>query len=571
MLSVLALCMALLWSSNLYAVEARRALLVGISDYEHIRDMDGPRNDVTAIRDVLVEHWDFAPGDVRLLVDRDATKVAIVNALSQLARESAAGDHLLVYFSGHGTSRLDPTSTWPLPHTTGALIPADFEPTGSLDHQVGQLLVGRWDLRPALERMDRSGVNVMVAVDACFSGNAVRGTGLAWGLQPRYVALEATNADGSALERRARETSRGRPVQREPYPYSRVVFLSAAAEFEYAADIGQSMLARFPTRDGRPHGAFSDGLARVLAGELEADGDADGVLSYSELLLSLGAFMRERGYPQTPQLLPAADTAPVSLAHAAVLGRQRPRATARSDSPEGALRLHLPASLTHLREQVSTIDDVVLVAEDADISLNTRGDVIELLDARGTPLDSVKRAHVDQLRGLLRREMWLKRFVGLAAKRNPSDLSVALKDHRDMRVLREGQAISLELESSSSQYVTLLVSGSDGSFNLLYPVEPSEVETLQPGQQILVPRPGSGDRITVTPPFGRNVVIALGSTGIPGGLMTFMQRTARSGALRDADLETFMKLTGQVQSVSTLVLRTAPAAGGLGASATRSR
>ena len=51
------------------------------------------------------------------------------------------------------------------------LFPADLDPASP--HAVERLLVGRRDLRPRLQQLDR-GRDVFVVFDACYSGNAVR-------------------------------------------------------------------------------------------------------------------------------------------------------------------------------------------------------------------------------------------------------------------------------------------------------------------------------------------------------------------------------------------------------------
>jgi hypothetical protein len=62
------------------------------------------------------------------LVDRQATRRAIMDELQALEGRSQPGDHLFLYFSGHGTSPYDPNRL-PLPHSTGAFLPYDF-PSG---------------------------------------------------------------------------------------------------------------------------------------------------------------------------------------------------------------------------------------------------------------------------------------------------------------------------------------------------------------------------------------------------------------------------------------------------------
>src|SRR5262245_54612867 len=67
------------------------ALLVGIARYEG-RPLEGPANDVTALRDVLVRRWGYRPSDIRVLLDGDATRSRILGELAALQARSSPGD-----------------------------------------------------------------------------------------------------------------------------------------------------------------------------------------------------------------------------------------------------------------------------------------------------------------------------------------------------------------------------------------------------------------------------------------------------------------------------------------------
>ena len=75
----------------------RIALLIGISDYPAYRDLEGPREDLRAMREVLVNVWDFHPADVITLADGQATRTRILAEFDALMTRSSPGDHVLVY------------------------------------------------------------------------------------------------------------------------------------------------------------------------------------------------------------------------------------------------------------------------------------------------------------------------------------------------------------------------------------------------------------------------------------------------------------------------------------------
>ncbi|MES2533440.1 MAG: caspase family protein, partial [Pseudomonadota bacterium] len=103
-----------LWLAAGGAGATQRALLVGVSELVNQPAalwLQAPRNDVLLMRDAL-QRQGFAPADIALLADGvpgaalpDAA--GIHDALARLLAQSAPGDFVLLYFSGHGTRLRD--------------------------------------------------------------------------------------------------------------------------------------------------------------------------------------------------------------------------------------------------------------------------------------------------------------------------------------------------------------------------------------------------------------------------------------------------------------------------------
>ena len=108
---VLIPCMAMLALGAFLspAQAGQKALLIGINVYPHMppdKQLSDARQDALAMKEFLVEHWNFPSSDIRLLLDRDATKARIMDALyNWLPSASRPGDRVVMFFSGHGTSR----------------------------------------------------------------------------------------------------------------------------------------------------------------------------------------------------------------------------------------------------------------------------------------------------------------------------------------------------------------------------------------------------------------------------------------------------------------------------------
>ena len=184
------------------AVE-NHALLIGVSDYadERIIDLEGPQNDVTALKTVLVDQWQYPAGNITTLINEQATEESILMAVEQLKLNSEPGDTLFVYFSGHGTSARDNTlgAQLHLPNGSGAIVAHDFDPEqfigqNTIDHKNRQdgVIVGRSDLRPLFDDLNKNRT-LFVVFDACFSGNSARGVNSEYTPhKKRFLSLNAS-------------------------------------------------------------------------------------------------------------------------------------------------------------------------------------------------------------------------------------------------------------------------------------------------------------------------------------------------------------------------------------------
>ena len=261
----------------------KHALLVGVGDYLHVDDLGGPPNNVHELERVLRRDWGFERDDVTTLLDGAATRSAILGAIDDLTRATQAGDYVFIFFSGHGTSFADQRSALAvssLDRGTGGLLPADFDPVSS--DAFDQLIVGRRDLRPRLERLEQ-GRDVFVVFDACFSGYTARtlrtslgGTGQMF--QP-WISSRPAPSFGDQTFGFGQDDGR--------YPYDNLLYLSASKEDEFAHD------------DADPYTALGGALLDGLAGAADTNNDA--VLTVRELSRYARRQVEDR-YPQTPQL-----------------------------------------------------------------------------------------------------------------------------------------------------------------------------------------------------------------------------------------------------------------------------
>jgi hypothetical protein len=306
---------------------ARLALLIGIADYDPInnnagfRRLNGPVNDVSALEKTLREKWQFT--DIRKLLNRDATRANILNAIDNLATRAKAGDFIFIYFSGHGTSGLDRNASYGfgMERSTGAIVPWDMKKNPTPREALDGLIIAARDLRPRLSKLD-SRAQVFAVFDACYSGNSIKAIPVA-GLTKRDGDIAPSGPGRSAFlqELGTMETQLSDSVAQNPYPYKQLMYLSASAASEPAWDIGPDAIAGGRrTVDGQAHGAMTSALLEALNGKATG---GDGVMTYNSLHQFVTRTV-EGQFSQAPQLV--YDTANPKLASGQVFGGKAPAA-----------------------------------------------------------------------------------------------------------------------------------------------------------------------------------------------------------------------------------------------------
>lgn len=138
------------------------AVVVGINEYEHCGPLGYACNDARAVAAALVEKFGFPKENVKLLLDGEATKQAILGALMAHAAAGAVGpdDRVLVFFAGHGETVTGNRGE------VGYLVPAD----GDCENLATLI---RWtELTHGADMIPAK--HVLFIMDACYGGLAVK-------------------------------------------------------------------------------------------------------------------------------------------------------------------------------------------------------------------------------------------------------------------------------------------------------------------------------------------------------------------------------------------------------------
>ena len=131
-------------------------------------------NDAKNIKEALSKHFNVQSDEIRLLVDTEASRDAILtNFRDWLIKDTEKGDRVVFYFAGHGAQVEDKNGDEGDDKFDEVLVPSDTK--GELegadaglsgfitDDEIGELLA------------DLPGREVMMIVDSCHSGTITRG------------------------------------------------------------------------------------------------------------------------------------------------------------------------------------------------------------------------------------------------------------------------------------------------------------------------------------------------------------------------------------------------------------
>lgn len=524
---------------------ARHSLLVGVGNYP-VSSLEGPVNDVMSVKTLLQDNWDFSENNITVLLDKNATKKNILKELDSLFSKTKKDDEIFVYFSGHGTSASDHDLNFPLPTTSGAFIPYDVRDAKTITEAMNKLIIGKTDLKPILSKLDKGGRRVFIAIDACYSGNAVRGILKTKSAQlpSRYLDISAllpARAFGDDLVNTGDDVWKPRLVGHdEPYPYKNIYYLSASGEHEQAKDIPLRSLKQNPTIDGKAHGAFTDTLLRVLSDPTLTDVNSDGSVSYHEITKSVRRLMRQRGFDHTPNGLPSMAEDSSGLASRGIFrSRSDDKSAAQQgmDAINGAvgvnkisasnttasiLRVELESGFDGLSEKLGKLKNVKLVDKDGDIVLrkddagvmliSRAGDLIarENFTSEGISDENVtsksnfrEKNEIDaSLVKLIQHQAWVHQLVNDKMQQDFNIyLDISGNGRGSVAITDEEIGFSVSSDRSMDTYLLLVDIDPHGTINVIYPYYREELKPFQAKDTFVREKIAK-----VGPPYGRDFV-----------------------------------------------------------------
>lgn len=537
-----ALLIVVPWQS---ALGAKKALLVGVEEYANPDyNLKGVKEDVRLLQELLVRKGIFAESEIKTLVNKDATKDAIVRAFKDwLVKGTKPGDLALFYFSGHGIQIWDENGDEIQDGKDEALMPWDakvladrekrtfrgrtsfaFTQKGTenvlVDDEIGSLL------------KEMKGRTVIFLSDSCHSGSAYKR------LNPflvQYKTLDRPFSYKSVFEtRESTPAVEGPPVEKTNVGDDLIVPGTNVAALTASEDSQPAEIVPFDIPPTGLHSVFTWYLLHGLEGRADLDGD--GTITLGEVAKFLSDEMKRGGYAQLPQH----DFQPKSL-DSLILASGGSGPVARIDRPTGLLcSLKTDSGIaaserseieTKLRSAIPVLELVTADKAGCMIEVEKSGGAYgaRLSDSTGSYWETRRGPDLGQVLASVAKDArgyYVQSNV--AALRNPVnnmdlDLTYTVKgsSNRTEGELVQGDSIEFRIKPKSAGYLLIFSVDTVGQIYPLYPGREGKLKSLAVNRSVLVPEQ---ERLIVDAPFGRDLVFAVLTKTPPESLVHFWRQ-----------------------------------------------
>ncbi len=290
------------------------ALVVGINDYRApLSALYGCRNDVEHLRTFLEGRLGTAL-QLRVLVDDQAARQALIDAFRSHLGQAGAGDVALFCFSGHGSEEPAPPEFAPL------------EPSGRIQTLMcwdsgrrvdGKLVRGLSDKELALllDEVAAGGAHVAVILDCCHSGSGTRDEAVTvrqW--LPRPEAAAPEDRDVVAELAAARGTDEFLPGVVEGWSALQKAASRDAGTADQTGAVRHVALSACRSEQVAKEQKFGDQVRGAFSvGFLDALQALGPTTSYRALLAAVRSRVERSTSEQTPVLYPVNDGGPADL------------------------------------------------------------------------------------------------------------------------------------------------------------------------------------------------------------------------------------------------------------------
>lgn len=200
-LTLLLIFLTIIPSAILAKKSDKHALIIAIGEYKRSETGWSPissKNDIPLIKNALMSQG-FANENIKLLVDDDADKSGIINALKELENSVDEDDYVVVHYSGHGQQISDNVNKDEIDGLDEALVSIKAPSR----YYAGKNYTGEEHLRDEelgmfidqiREKVGKDG-QVLVILDACHSGTGTRGFAAVRGGEEPLIIPDSDSGD----------------------------------------------------------------------------------------------------------------------------------------------------------------------------------------------------------------------------------------------------------------------------------------------------------------------------------------------------------------------------------------
>lgn len=481
-----------------------RALIIGVNNYPRLGESAQLHGATADARDIAAA---LAKDDVtaEVILDGEATRARIIEAMNALVNAAKAGDFVLVAYAGHGMQAPE-YARWKGIERSGvneqiALSNFSFSGPGA-----GEIIVNV-EIRAWLSRLDAKGVDTLLVMDSCFGGG-MRGVDRRSGeIRVRLLPGSASEAD---RERFVGIPMTEKEARADIAAMTHVTFLGGATS--------NSVVPEMPGLDPAvPRGALSYFVARAL----EGGATGNGVVTRKSLFkfvaqnvsqaTNLRQFVDVQPRSADPGII---EKSVLAFRAGAIASEATPvpsPAEPGNDEASDPVRL---AIVDGAPNAWATIDkgSAPLVAAQDPSSADLVWDVgrNEALGSGDLVMESVDGSMI----GAIADRTWaVRRLRALSQSRV---LSIRLASGGS--VLTSGDAARVEADDLRGEHLTTFNIAADGAVQMLFPAAPDEKGHCP---DLLSDR-WSCD-LAVRPPFGADTIVALATSSDPADFVAWLK------------------------------------------------
>lgn len=175
----------------------KRALIIGINTYLHMEEqyqLKGCENDARLMHSVLVNKFNFAPENIILLLNEEATLAAIHAAMANIEQALEQDDIFVFHFSGHGGDcTVHEAFSDEATGKDNCILPCDdSEPDA--DGKPIYREVRDEQFSDYLSKIAKKTVYTTLIFDACYSGTMTRSSALQEPAKARFIPPQKRQA-----------------------------------------------------------------------------------------------------------------------------------------------------------------------------------------------------------------------------------------------------------------------------------------------------------------------------------------------------------------------------------------